>query len=142
MLKTIIDQAELPRLKLPSVDMDHNVTGREIDVTESIINYDAKYLAENNLHYPKPMRNAMFGNAITETDEKSYLDLDSEAWLFKQYCFLRRLDVCLLTVATEDSNTRQKLEPFTRQYVIHATQDTVIHLKGNYAFTANWRINK
>lgn len=142
-LDDIIQQAGLPSIKLPSVDTDHTITARTLTATNTIIRRDAEYLAKHVCKFPIPMRHAMFGQGMTETDEQAYLDLDSIDWLYQQYCYLRRLDAYLKDIpAQQHSPTRITMgsAPSAQHYVIRAAEDTAITLHSNYATNSRWRI--
>ncbi len=142
-LDDIIQQAGLPSIELPFIDADHTITARTLTTTNTIIRRDAEYLATYICKFPIPMRHAMFGQALTETDEQAYLDLDSIDWLHQQYCFLRRLDAALHGIPAQQQSPvhiTMGSSPSAQHYVIHASEDTAITLRSNYAIHLRWRI--
>lgn len=89
-LSDVLKKMGLPATSLPRVKKGAEIQMQTITAGYPLIKDDALYLAQNVCHLPLPLLHTLFDAHTTETDEQSYLDLDSDELSRTQYLFTRR----------------------------------------------------
>lgn len=89
-VRLLLAQAGISYAPLPRTDPDGQVHMHTYTPDLALLRRDAAYLARTRCGANLAMLHAMFGQPITEMDEKSYIDLLGDKYVVARYLRLRR----------------------------------------------------
>ena len=127
-IEPFMKEAGIGNVKIPRTRKDGTVYFQTETASVEWLYWDARYVAQQ-CGANQPMLHAMFGEAKTETDEESYLDMLNDQYAVERYFRLKRFSPF----------EQHQLKRYTLKVENNTTQPQKFQITSDYGIKGNWK---
>ena len=141
-LTIALNQLDIPDVSIPRSKKGKSLHLQVVNLDYQLIKDDALYVAQYICHLPLPLLHTMFDAHPTETDEISYLDLDSDELSRTHYLLTRRFSTVLPVspCISENRNTISTgTQPHAVTLMLRFEKNANVSIHSDFATNTKWK---
>lgn len=141
-LETALCRMNIPAVSIPRTKKNAELRSQIVKPDYQLIKDDALYVVQYICHMPLPLLHTMFDARPTETDEISYLDLDSDELSRTHYLFTRRFSAGITApphISAKRSDFFTGTQPHAVKFLLRFDKTADISVHSDFAVNIKWK---